>query len=496
MPEQIAVELAADAAAFAAALPASVEMPAGAGKTHLLTATASHIVGSGGRVLVLTHTNAGVYAINTRLKRFGVAKGVQVSTITSFAFRLARAYPVLGHLQVPKVMVPAHSNAYVEAATRVASSKHIQAVLAASFTHLLVDEYQDCNQHHHAFVSAVRAAVPATGVLGDPLQAIFGFKDRLVDWATVLAEYPPHHATVKPHRWFGHNEALGEWLLVIRPRMVPDHIVNWTNIALPIGVTFCNIEGNPQGVTQAAFASYPENETVLIIAAWSHTSRIIAGNLNGTFTVMEEVAGKFMAESLSNLVAAEPFRYALWLFDLTKSCHCGHGILDTGTLRDRYAKGRTASDLLEGGSGSRLGAELAIRAFDEVVSNPTLSSLAAAMDVIPRSSALRLHSHEAWYDVQTSIRGAVAQGNDTDVLFEELSKAREVLRYAGRRERKRVISRTLLVKGLEYDHVIIADVGDHAKVNDLYVALSRARKSITILGRSNTLRLQPSPNGL
>lgn len=117
------------------------------------------------------------------------------------------------------------------------------------------------------------------------------------------------------------------------------------------------------------------------------------------------------------------------------------------------------------------------------------------MDLIPASSALRLHSHEAWYDVQTSIRGAVAQGNDTGVLLQELAKARDVLRYAGRRERKRVISRTLLVKGLEYDHVVIADVGEHASVNDLYVALSRARKSITILGRSNTLRLQPSPNG-
>jgi len=495
MPEPISAELAADSAAFAAALPASVEMPAGAGKTHLLSATARHIIEGGGRVLVLTHTNAGVYAINVRLKRFGITKGFQVSTITSFAFRLARAYPGLGQLQVPKVMVPAHSRAYVEAATRVASSKHIRAVLAASFTHLLVDEYQDCNETHHAFVSAVRAAVPATGVLGDPLQAIFGFNDRLADWPAVLAEYPPHPTTIKPHRWAGHNEALGDWLLAIRPLMVPGRIVNWTNIALPAGVTFRNIAGNQQGVTQAAFATYPANETVLVIAAWPNTARTIAGNLNGTFTVMEEVAGKFMADSLGNLVAADPAQYALWLFDLTKSCHCGHGVLDTGTLRNRYANGRTASDLLEGGSGSRAGGELAMGALDVVVSNPTLSNLAAAMDIIPSSSALRLHSHEAWYDVQTSIRGAVAQSNDTGVLLEELAKAREVLRYAGRRERKRVISRILLVKGLEYDHVIIADVGDHAKVNDLYVALSRARKSITILGRSNTLQLRPSPNG-
>jgi hypothetical protein len=495
VPEEVSKELAADAAAFASALPASIEMPAGAGKTHLLSATARHIVRSGGRVLVLTHTNAGVYAIKARLKRFGVTQGVQVSTITSFAFRLTRAYPMLAQLQVPTVMVPADSTAYVKGATRVASSQHIKAVLASSFTHMLVDEYQDCNEPHHAFVSAIGAAVPATGVLGDPLQAIFGFNERLADWAAVTAEYPPHPATITPHRWSGHNKALGTWLLRIRPLMRPGHVVHWENISLPDGVTFQNIAADRQGLARAAFAYYPADETVLIIAAWPSTARAIAGDLNGAFTVMEEVAGKFMVEALGRLVATDPSAYALWLYNLTKSCHCGHAVLDTGTLRNRYAVGRTASDLLEGGSGSRAGAEIAIHAFDMVVSQPTLSNLVAAMDIIPGSSALRLHSHEAWYDVQTAIRGAVAQGNDTTVLLEELAKAREVLRYAGRRERNRVISRTLLVKGLECDHVIIADVNDHARVNDLYVALSRARKSIRILGSSSSLRLQPSPNG-
>lgn len=495
MPEQVSEELTADATAFAAALPASVEMPAGAGKTHLLAATAKHIVESGGRVLVLTHTNAGVYAITSRLKRFGIVRGVQVSTITAFAFRLARAYPELGQVAVPKIMVPADSTTYVRAATRIAASKHIGSVLSASFTHLLVDEYQDCNEPQHSFVAAIRAAVPATGVLGDPLQAIFGFADRLADWSTVVAEYPPHPTTIVPHRWTGHNPDLGEWLLTIRPLMVPGHVVDWTNIALPAGVMFRNIAGDQQGISQAAFADYPAGESVLIIAPRPVTARTIAGNLNGNYTVMEEVAGKFMAETLARLVAIDPSGYALWLFDLTKSCHCGHGVLDAQTLRGRYVNTRTASDLLVGGTGSRAGAELAIGAFDVVLANPTLATLAAAMDVIPTSPALRLHSHEAWYDVQVSLRGAAARGADTGVLHEELAKARDVLRFAGRGERRRVISRTLLVKGLEYDHVIIADVVEHSKINDLYVALSRARKSVTILGRSDTLTLRQSPNG-
>jgi len=495
MPDELSAELAADAAAFANALPSSVEMPAGAGKTHLLSATTKHIIDAGGRVLVLTHTNAGVYAINKRLKRFGVTKRVRVSTITSFAFRLAGSYPQLGDLQLPRQMAPARSQEYVRAATRIASSKHIQAMLAASFTHLLVDEYQDCSESHHAFVTSVRRAVPAVGILGDPLQAIFGFNERLADWATVLADFRPHPTAIAPRRWAGHNEALGKWLMDIRPFLVPGHVVRWNTIALPDGVSYHNVSGNPQGLFDAALLSRPNDETVLVIAPRADAARSIAGALNGAFTVMEEIAGNFMAERLDGLATTDPSEYPLWLFDLAKACHCGHGILDTQTLRKRYAKGKTAGDLLEGDGRSRAGAEYAIRALDSIVSSPTLSTLAAAMTEVPKSASLRLHSHEAWYDIQASIRGAIGREQGATTLLDELAKVREVLRYAGRRERRRIISRTLLVKGLEYDHVVIADVNQHARTNDLYVALSRARKSITILGTSDTLRLQQSPRG-
>src|SRR3546814_20692625 len=61
--------LAAAAAAFADALPASVKLPAGAGKTHLLAATVRHLVADGGTVLVLTPPTAGVHPIQERLPR-------------------------------------------------------------------------------------------------------------------------------------------------------------------------------------------------------------------------------------------------------------------------------------------------------------------------------------------------------------------------------------------------------------------------------------------
>lgn len=496
MPEQLSDELKADAAGFIDALPAAVVMPAGAGKTHLLAATAKHVVDDGGKVLVITHTNAGVHAVTARLKRFGVTTGVQVTTITSWAFRLARAYPVLGGRIVPRAMIPEESQRYVQAATRVLAGTHIQAVLRASYTHVLVDEYQDCNTEHHAMVLRLKEAVGCVGVFGDPLQAIFGFSESLPDWEEVLMAFPEHHGvTPKPRRWAGHNEALGEWLLEIRSHLTAGRTLQLDTAKYPPGVRFTDISGNYQGVASAArpALSLPGDETVLVISArHAESARIIAGQLDGQYTVMEEIAGSFIGSWLTKLLEAEPAGYASWLFDFTKKCHAKSGILDPDPLGKCYRSGRTGHHLLKT-SAKREPVQTAIEAMDRVVTNPTLHELAAAMDLIPTSPGIRLHSHEAWYDAKTAIRGAAAKGADKSLLHTELAKARSSMRHAGRRERRRIISRTLLVKGLEYDHVIIADAGNHTEVNDLYVALTRARKSIHILANGRSLTLVESP---
>ncbi len=338
MPEELSDELKADAAGFIDALPASVVMPAGAGKTHLLAAVAKHVVDGGGKVLVITHTNAGVHAVAARMKRFGVTIGVHVTTITSFAVRLARAYPVLGECIVPRVMVPDDSQAYVQAATRALAGAHIQAVLRASYTHVLVDEYQDCNTEHHAMVLKIKDAVGSVGVVGDPLQAIFGFADDLPDWDEVLREFPElPDIKPEPRRWAGHNEDLGAWLFKVRSHLTDGRVLRLDNPNYPPGVRFTDISGSYQGVANAALSalSLPADETVLVISARHAASgRTIAGQLDGLYTVMEEVAGSFIGRWLTRLRDVDPDGYASWLFDFTKKCHAKYGILDpNGAVR-------------------------------------------------------------------------------------------------------------------------------------------------------------------
>jgi hypothetical protein len=474
--------LAAAAAAFADALPASVKLPAGAGKTHLLAATVRHIVADGGTVLVLTHTNAGVHAIQERLKRFGVTSSVRVATLTSFAFVLVRAYPVLGRMRVPELPIWSDSSAYITAAHRVATSSNIRDVLAASFTHVLVDEYQDCSEDQHALVCALAGAIPTTGVLGDPMQAIFGFKDTtLITWDAVTDRFPDHPTHVKPWRWVGHNEALGAWLLDLRTQLVAGRQITFHQLDSALAVTYRSSAGNFRAVPEVVLnGRWPASESVVVLTAWKTTVRPIAGKLNGRFTVMEEIAGDFMLKALTELARLDIEGYAGWLYKLSKECTCGHTKLND-PVKSGLARGKTVGHLV------RPGLEQALAGFDAVVTEPSFASLADAMNTVMKSPALRLHSHEAWFDIQAALVGAVAAGDDPSALTEELARARDRLRRQGRRDRSRVVSRTLLVKGLEYDHVVIDNIERTTDVNNLYVALTRARKSITVIGDTHTI---------
>lgn len=71
----------------------------------------------------------------------------------------------------------------------------------------------------------------------------------------------------------------------------------------------------------------------------------------------------------------------------------------------------------------------------------------------------------------------VAGGGDS-----RLAAFDDRLRHGGRRPSTRTVSRTVLVKGLEYDHVIISDLERLTDHCNLYVALTRARKSVTMIG--------------
>lgn len=472
-------------------LPCSVELPAGGGKTWLLVDSIRELADQSGKALVLTHTNAGVHSIRNKMEARGVdPKAAHVGTITSLAFELVRSYSGIAGLVVPETPDWEDSGKYVDGAHKVLENRHVRDVLAVSYSHLLVDEYQDCSMAQHALVLELTQAIPACAVFGDRLQGIFGFRDPIVDWESdILAHFPPFAIDYVPHRWVEHNQSLGMWLHQIRDLLQPGSQVAF-NADLPAGVTFVPATQRRFELRDAALRPRPEGETVVIIAPPDKDSaRSVASRLNGAFMTMEDIGGAFMTERLAELEQSPPELFALFLADLAKKCFVGYSQLDQAML-NRLKKGKTASGL------TRTGLECTQAALDSVLSNPTFETISTSMRTIRAAKEAQLHSREAWNDIATALEHCAPEAERSPK--DELRRIRDHLRHSGRRPSRRVVSRTVLIKGLEYDHVIISDLDRLTDHCNLYVALTRARKTVTIIGKNATISVtetKRSPKG-
>lgn len=475
---QLAEEVIADA-------PCSLEMPAGTGKTELLAACVATAAQAGDRSLVLTHTNAGVDVIRKRLKRFGVPPSmVRVETITSWAFTLSRSYRGIAGITVPGVPNWNDSRAYVVGATLVAMTTAVRRVHEVSFSYLFVDEYQDCTVDQHELIKEIYTAVPRTVILGDRIQAIFGFDASrpLIEWDVHVApNYPPRDVPLEPHRWRDHSAPLGQWLLDIRPSLVDGGTFDFSSYSVTglkwrqcdFGTVVPTVNGAAYGLSNAA-------ESVVLLDMWATDVARHASRLGGSYAVMEDIGGRFMAEQLDKLPTESDVSMALWLAGMAKSCFVGLRGLDKPLL-GRLAKGRTTSDL------KRDGIETVQAALDSLLADPTYGRLQTSAAAIRATPGLTLYRQEAWDDTFRAIARSAEDGISPQ---EALAVVRDRLRRSGRGGRKRIASRTLLVKGLEFDHVIIANVQNFTDPRHLYVALSRARKSVTVIGTSPRLQLR------
>lgn len=479
------------AAQVLSAAPASVEMPAGAGKTHLLAAAVTEAATRSQRSLILTHTNAGVDAIRKRLQAFGVrGESARVETITSWAFSLVGAYPALAGISVSETPDWTLSDQYVEGAARVVRSATISEVHTTSFDFLFVDEYQDCTLVHHAFVLALADAIPTAIIFGDRLQAIFGFAGELANWEVhVQSRFPAFDISPVAQRWKAHNQALGEWLLQIRPSLAAGQYFDLAQHSVP-GLTFSS-DNSPVGIATVAHSFTDYSETVVLLDKWPKSVAGHASRLGGSYSVMEDISGNFMREQISGSApgarssvmplpqSGDPL-LARWLAQFAKACVIGLGDLNH-TVLQRLDRNQTLEGL------SRDGIQSVVDGLESLRSSPTYAHLIQVANAIRVAAQVKTYRWEAWNDTLSAI--ALSIDND-DPVIDNFGRVRERLRRQGRRNHARVASRTLLVKGLEYDHVIIANLSEFRDPRNLYVALSRARRSVTIIGGSDRIQLR------
>lgn len=123
---------------------------------------------------------------------------------------------------------------------------------------------------------------------------------------------------------------------------------------------------------------------------------------------------------------------------------------------------------------------LVLHAANNYLNGPTTSHLKAfflELNANPETAAYR---RDLLYRLLNLLK--IHIDGEGATLSEAANLYQREMRYTGRPiSHKKLIGTTLLVKGLEYDHAVILDA-DSLDAKNLYVAITRGSKSLTIIG--------------
>jgi hypothetical protein len=446
--------------------------PAGCGKT---TAIAHAVAESDhGRQLILTHTHAGVDSLRKHLRSAGVPqRSYEVATIAGWSLRLATAYPLMSGLadNIPK-RDTAWPDVY-RAAWNLLQTSTARLILPASYSGVYVDEYQDCTCLQHNLILSLANMIPCR-ILGDHLQGIFGFdkSEPLVQWDhDVVNNFGELPCPSIPWRWQRKNEALGKWLTNVRQLLLegkPIDLRTGPKIWIPV---------SPQSQISAEWKACmdlakKDSGAVVAIHLWPGTCQKTASRLQGAYTFMETVDCEDLLTWAHDLEGSIGFARAAKVIDFAAKCMTKVGTM-LKPIRTAFASGKLPS--LKQMQSSPAMAEALLSVVGTADLHAVLSSMEEMTSIPDRS----LYRKELWDEMKRTIR-LHSEGQFTS-LEDAAWAIRDHARQYGRPCAHRTVSRTLLVKGLEFDHAILLD----AKMdrNNLYVALTRGSRSLTVLSK-------------
>jgi hypothetical protein len=453
----------------------SVVAPAGCGKTHSIVDAVARSVGK--PVLVLTHTNAGVCALRTRLARGRVAAArSRVATLDGWALQIVLAYPELTGLR-PDLSAISYP-ALRDAAIRALASGALDVILRATYGRVIVDEYQDCSDQQHRLVLELARSLPCA-ILGDPLQRIFDFGGTLPDWqGQVLVDFPLAGELDEPFRWVNAGEpAYGQWILHLRARLLAGAGADLTSV--PTNVTWIDTSApgsqwQAEQRAMAALAGIGDQHALIVGDARNRDARAEFARRHSHVEVVEPV-------DLTDLMqAVGPIAVATGADRVTRAIVYAASIM-TGIDQALFDHLQVVADGQAAPNGA---AELA---FLAALAAPSWRLVGRMLEALADDPVRRVFRPELLSALCEGARRAEAMGGD---LRAGVLAIREARRVTGRALPKVGIGSTLLLKGLEADHAMIQDAtGLNAR--HLYVAMSRASRSLAVLSSRGLIGLAP-----
>ena len=448
----------------------AVVAPAGHGKTELIAKVAA----LGRRTLVLTHTHAGVHAIRARLQRMHVPNDkVVVDTIASWARQYVQAFPGRSGRSAFHSNKPNWDDVYLGAAS-ILQSPLVQEVIKASYDRVLIDEYQDCEQYQHLIAGWLSCIVP-TVIFGDPMQGIFEFVETKIGWSDSVASYFTHAYELQiPHRWATANTELGKWIAETRQKLMTGKPIDLREGPIKY------IQSNNAFDMSLFFDEFNSRTgSTAAINCWRNTCNDLAKSTRGAFQSIEEIAAKRLMDfaEIWDMSVSAPQARADGL----------RSLIDDAITRAPAAPGHPSDAILD----------IEISAAWAVLSINGSAESALEVLKLERSHPLsRTFRGELIGDTRRALSEIMDGRHQSLVAASEAVRQR--LSRIGRAPVARTISTPLLLKGLEFDHVLIPDAIHYtrqksAAAKSFYVAISRARHTLTISSKTPILEF-PLPN--
>ncbi|KAF0101154.1 MAG: Uncharacterized protein FD187_350 [bacterium] len=452
---------------------AAIVAPAGHGKTEII----ANVAALGRRALILTHTHAGVHAIRSRMKRLGVPhSAVAVDTIAGWCMRYSHAFPGVAKPPPDMPKTGAEWEQLYQGAALALQVSAVREVVAASYDRILIDEYQDCGGSQHALAIAISGIVP-TLIFGDPMQGIFEFAGATLKWdGEIHSSFPLVGTLDTPHRWNGKNPALGEWIAETRIKLMTGEAIDLadprityreSNNAFDMTTLFDGIDGK-----EGSFAAIHCNKRICYG---------LAKAASGGYQAIEEVAAGRLNEFANAWDRASTANLRLRaITNLLADCFQQKDLAEGETVDPDEAEMNVALNDIEAGLGVGNGVDAA----------------AQFLRLFRKRPRWKLYRSELWRDAERAVTEVAAGRAETMVVAAGCIRQR--VSNSGRKLPKRTVSTPLLLKGLEFDHVVVPDATHFAKESKaqaklFYVAISRATRSLTISSSSRWISL-PIPN--
>ncbi len=476
-----------------------IEAPAGCGKTYQGAAYAARVASSlgRGRVLVVTHTHAACGAFATATKN--ASARVEIRTIDSIVVQIAAAYcKVLGLPSDPSSWQRTIGSDFLDVlGIRVAEfldkSKLVARALADRYPHVVVDEHQDSTDAQHAILLSLYAAGSRVRIFGDPMQQIYGvktnkeFETRLNRWNRLRATARKAELT-NPYRWKGYAPELGAWILRARTTLSEGGCIDLSqsSIAGLTVVAVSNLSQTRSGFSLSRDERAPIDRLVrtmsplLVLTGTNETAQSLRAFWNRRLPIWEGHAREPLGKLVKAIKGAGGCAVAVGeaTTQFLQAIAVGFGDSTHGhrlirELREQCGKNARGKPLQL----QRL-ARMILEKPNHSGMSDCLEGLKALMDK-NEAGFDQIHVDHT-HEFRDAIR--LRDFEDPEVGLVEIQRRRSVLRPM---PPSTCISTIHKSKGLECEHVFVVPCDSqfsntkYARAK-FYVALSRARKSLTL----------------